>query len=114
LQLPRTLGLTQHNHRHFFESIPTLLSHASNVLLSHATRWHVFDPIRNFCERPLMSKKTSDSISKKGRRMIPEPTPPLLSEKLIAQLQGAVTAAQHKRNSQPIEPAAGSSPEEDV
>jgi hypothetical protein len=44
-----------------------------------------------------MSKKTSGRKSKNSRPITAEPTPPLLSEKLIAQLQGAVSAAQHKR-----------------
>jgi hypothetical protein len=44
-----------------------------------------------------MTKTTSDGKPKKGRPMTEGATPPLLSEKLIAQLQGAVSAAQRKR-----------------
>jgi hypothetical protein len=47
-----------------------------------------------------MSKSAHDGKSKQ-RRTTPESAPPLLSEKLIAQLQGAVSAAQRKRNPQP-------------
>jgi hypothetical protein len=36
-------------------------------------------------------------MPKKSRLLAGEPAPPLLSEKLIAQLQGAVNAAQRKR-----------------
>jgi hypothetical protein len=43
-----------------------------------------------------MSKKTSGRRSKNSRQTTAEPTPPLLSDKLIAQLQGAVSAAQRK------------------
>jgi hypothetical protein len=44
-----------------------------------------------------MSKKTSGRKSKNSRPITAEPIPPLLSDKLIAQLQGAVGAAQRKR-----------------
>lgn len=44
-----------------------------------------------------MSKKTSDGESRMGRLTNGERTPPLLREKLIAKLQGAVEAAQRKR-----------------
>jgi hypothetical protein len=44
-----------------------------------------------------MSKKTSGSKPKNSRPITAEPTPPLLGDKLIAQLQGAVSAAQRKR-----------------
>ena len=44
-----------------------------------------------------MSKKTSDGESRITRLTNGERTPPLLSEKLIAKLQGAVEAAQRKR-----------------
>jgi len=55
-----------------------------------------------------MSKRTSDGRSKNSRPEIAEPTPPLLSEKLIAQLQGAVSAAQCKRNPVPLDASEGS------
>jgi hypothetical protein len=48
-----------------------------------------------------MAKKTNGSESKLPRLHPGESTPPLLSEKLIAQLQGAVAAAQRKRMSEP-------------
>jgi hypothetical protein len=47
-----------------------------------------------------MSKKTSERASKSIRATNGERTPPLLSEKLVAKLQGAVEAAQRKRTSQ--------------
>jgi hypothetical protein len=48
-----------------------------------------------------MSKKLHDDRSKQSASNAREPTPPLLSERLIAQLQGAVTAAQRKRMTHP-------------
>jgi hypothetical protein len=45
----------------------------------------------------LMPKKTTHNRTEKGRPTTEEPTPPLLSEKLIAQLQQAVKIAQHRR-----------------
>jgi len=45
-----------------------------------------------------MPKKMIDGAQKIGRPTSGEGAPPLLSEKLIAQLQGAVEAAQRKRN----------------
>jgi hypothetical protein len=44
-----------------------------------------------------MSKTVSDGRLKKDRPMLVENAPPLLSEKLIAQLQGAVSNALRKR-----------------
>jgi len=44
-----------------------------------------------------MPKKTSDDESSPAQPTAGENTPPLLSEKLIAQLQGAVEAARRKR-----------------
>jgi hypothetical protein len=44
-----------------------------------------------------MSKKTNDGEPRTVRLTNGERTPPLLSEKLIAKLQGAVEAAQRKR-----------------
>jgi len=93
---------TQHNCRHFYEFIPTLLIGRSNILRRSATRWHVFDMRETFGEQLLMSKRTSDSGSKNSPPEIAEPAPPPLSEKLIAQLQGAVSAAQRKRNPEPV------------
>jgi hypothetical protein len=50
-----------------------------------------------------MPKRTSDTRPKQPRPKAGEPTPPFLSEKLIAQLQGAVSAAQRKRIPKPID-----------
>jgi hypothetical protein len=44
-----------------------------------------------------MSKKTRDGRLNESDSNAREATPPLLSEKLIAQLQGAVNAAQRNR-----------------
>jgi hypothetical protein len=44
-----------------------------------------------------MTKKASGSEPKKDRPTTTEASPPLLSEKLIAQLQNAVCAARSKR-----------------
>jgi len=46
-----------------------------------------------------MSKRTRDDGPKESSSIAGEPTPAFLSEKLIAQLQGAVNAAQRKRMS---------------
>jgi hypothetical protein len=48
-----------------------------------------------------MAKKTNGSEPKLLRLHRGESTPPLLSEKLIAKLQGAVAAARRKRMSEP-------------
>jgi hypothetical protein len=53
-----------------------------------------------------MSKRAKDSESKRSRPRTEESAPPLLSDKLIAQLQGAVSAAQRKRTSDPNEASA--------
>jgi hypothetical protein len=52
----------------------------------------------------LMPKRTSDESHDKSQ-MSADEAPPLLSEKLIAQLQGAVSAAQRKRIPKPIDNA---------
>jgi hypothetical protein len=44
-----------------------------------------------------MSKKTRDGRLKESGSNVREAAPPLLSEKLIAELQGSVNAAQRKR-----------------
>ncbi len=44
-----------------------------------------------------MPKRTSADTHKISQVSVGEPTPPFLSEKLIAQLQGAVSAARRKR-----------------
>jgi hypothetical protein len=44
-----------------------------------------------------MSKRTREDGPKESSSIAGEPTPSFLSEKLIAQLQGAVNAAQRKR-----------------
>jgi hypothetical protein len=53
--------------------------------------------------RKPMSSKTNGGGPKHPRSNPAESAPPLLSEKLIAQLQGAVAAAQRKRMSQAME-----------
>lgn len=61
-----------------------------------------------------MSKTVSDGRLKQDHPMIVENAPPLLSEKLIAQLQGAVSTALRKRMGAPKdETAAGSAKNED-
>ena len=52
-----------------------------------------------------MPKRTSDERHDKSHMSVHEAPPPLLSEKLIAQLQGAVSAAQRKRTSKPVDNA---------
>jgi hypothetical protein len=52
-----------------------------------------------------MPKKTSDERHDKSRMSADEAPPPFLSEKLIAELQGAVSAAQRKRIPKPIDKA---------
>ncbi len=44
-----------------------------------------------------MSKRTRPGRLKRSSSSAGEPTPPLLSEKLIAELQGVVNAAQRQR-----------------
>jgi len=44
-----------------------------------------------------MSKRTHDGTPKRSSLIAGGPTPPFLSEKLIAELQGAVNTAQRKR-----------------
>jgi hypothetical protein len=57
-----------------------------------------------------MSKRTRDDNYKNDRPEIAEPTPPRLSDELIAQLQRAVSAAQRRRNPERIDaPEIGSS-----
>jgi hypothetical protein len=56
-----------------------------------------------------MFKKSSDPRTGPTRAVNDEPRPPLLSEKLIAQLQCAVSAAQRKRMSGPAGTESGSS-----
>jgi hypothetical protein len=53
-------------------------------------------------------KKSPDGKPKKPRREFGGPAPPPLSEELIAQLQGAVRAAQRKKV-----PLQGSPPDQD-
>jgi hypothetical protein len=48
-----------------------------------------------------MSKRTRDDGPKESSSIAGEPTPAFLSEKLIAQLQGAVNAARRKRMPHP-------------
>ena len=52
-----------------------------------------------------MPKKTSEGASRNSHPTHGERPPPLLSEKLVAKLQGAVEAAQRKRTPQYIERA---------
>ena len=54
-----------------------------------------------------MSKRASDGRSQKDSPTTEEAAaPPLLSEKLIAQLQGAVITAQRRRKSDPSDTSA--------
>jgi hypothetical protein len=52
-----------------------------------------------------MPKRTSDERHDKSHMSAEEASPQFLSEKLIAQLQGAVSAAQRKRMPKPIDSA---------
>ena len=61
-----------------------------------------------------MPKRTSDKKSKKSRPKFAEPIPPLLSEELIAQLQGAVNTARRKRMRDPIDESERRSAEKDL
>jgi hypothetical protein len=47
-----------------------------------------------------MSKKANDGLPKQDRSTMEAPTPPPLSEKLIAKLQYAVSAAQRQRTAE--------------
>jgi hypothetical protein len=78
---------TQHNHRHSVECIATSLKIDNRYLVRITIRWHFL----------LMSKRENGCEPKKVRPMPGEAAPPLLSDKLIAQLQNAVSAAQRKR-----------------
>lgn len=60
-----------------------------------------------------MSNKNSDSKPKKQASMAEGPAPPPLSEELIAQLQGAVRAAQRKRMPKPAGTTQQSSTDEE-
>ena len=53
-----------------------------------------------------MTKRTYDGRSQKDCPATEEAAPPLLSEKLIAQLQGAVSAARRRRKSDPDDASA--------
>jgi hypothetical protein len=50
-----------------------------------------------------MPKRTGDERLDKSHMSTDAAPPPFLSEKLIAQLQGAVSAAQRKRTAKPID-----------
>jgi len=52
-----------------------------------------------------MPKRTSDARQDQSHVSAEEAAPPFLSEKLIAQLQGAVRSAQRKRIPKPIDNA---------
>jgi hypothetical protein len=52
-----------------------------------------------------MPKRTSDERHDKTHMIAEQASPPLLSEELIAQLQGAVSAALRKRIPKPIDDA---------
>jgi hypothetical protein len=60
-----------------------------------------------------MFKKTRDGEPKPSGSTANEPTPPYLSEKLIAELQGAVSAARRKRTPHPAEKGENRSTETD-
>jgi hypothetical protein len=72
----------------------------AQYLVHIAIHWH-FPVPPGALEREIMSKTVSDGRLKKDRPMIVENAPPLLSEKLIAQLQGAVSSALRKRMTAP-------------
>jgi hypothetical protein len=57
-----------------------------------------------------MPKKTPGSRHKRPRLNPDEPRPPYLNQKLIAQLQGAVSAALRKRIAKPIDTGGGGEP----
>ena len=61
-----------------------------------------------------MPKKTSDGRFKKTHPEITEPTPPRLSEELIAQLQGAVNTARRKRMRDPVDASESRLAEKDL
>jgi len=61
-----------------------------------------------------MPKRTSDDKSKKFHPKIAETTPPLLSDELIAQLQGAVETARRKRIRDPIDASESLSAEKNL
>lgn len=54
-----------------------------------------------------MSKSANGGEPQQDGSMTGGPSPPLLSEKIIAQLQNAVSAAQRKRMPDPNDPPAG-------
>ncbi len=58
-----------------------------------------------------MSKETNDGRPKERRPKTEQATPPPLSEKLIAKLQIAVSAAQRKRMPDPSDASASEAPE---
>ena len=60
-----------------------------------------------------MSKRENGYEPKKNRPMLREAAPPLLGDKLIAQLQNAVSAAQRKRMPDRNDSTAGS-PEKEI
>jgi hypothetical protein len=60
-----------------------------------------------------MFKKTREGAPKPPGPTGNEPTPPYLSEKLIAELQGAVSAARHKRMPRPTDKGENRSTEKD-
>jgi hypothetical protein len=60
-----------------------------------------------------MPKKASNRGPTRNLPKTPERTPPLLSEKLIAKLQGAVRAAQRKRITESIDARESRSAEKD-
>jgi hypothetical protein len=60
-----------------------------------------------------MFKKIRDGEPKPSGSAASEPAPPYLSEKLIAELQGAVSAARRKRVPHPAEKSENRSAEKD-
>ena len=80
-----------------------ILDHQRRTLVRVAVRWHF--SFRHFGD--LMSK-SSDGTPRKDSTMTGEAIPPLLGDKLIAQLQGAVSAAQRKRKPEPSSAASRS------
>jgi hypothetical protein len=86
---------TLHNPRRSVEYISTTLKIEHGPLVHVANTWHFF-LVPPWRPGPL-KKNANGGEPKKDRPITGETSPPHLSEKFIAQLQGAVRAAQRKR-----------------
>jgi hypothetical protein len=100
---------TQHNPRRSVECIPTTLNIDYTYLVHVVINWHF--PRVPLWRPGFMSKGANDGRPKEDRPMTEEATPLPLSEKLIAQLQNAVSAAQRKRIPDPNDASASQSTE---